>query len=129
MALPELTGGLARALAASSSERASRVQHLAQAVAEGRYQADPLATAHALARETMPEALDRGVTTLNHVRKGLAAAAEAPRNRPEEEGWLALWRRLGRTSLVLYRIAGFSSGWSRIKNLLRALPTTRRTSD
>jgi anti-sigma28 factor (negative regulator of flagellin synthesis) len=110
---------LARALAASSSERASRVQQLAQAIAGGRYQADPRATASALVREAMPEVLDRGVTTLNQVRKGLTAAAEAPR----------LWGRLRRTSLLLYQIAGFTSGWARLRNLLRAPPATRRTSD
>ncbi len=103
----ELTGKLARALAASSCDRASRVQHLARAVAEVRYKADPRATARALVRE----------------------AAGAPSNNAREEGWLEMWGGLRWISLLLYRAAGFYCGWPRIRNTLRGGSTTRRTSD
>jgi anti-sigma28 factor (negative regulator of flagellin synthesis) len=106
MASSGLAGRLARALAASSSERASRVQHLAQAVAEGRYQADPRATARALVRE----------------------AAGAPRDKAREEGWLEMWGGLRWISLLLYRAAGFYCGWPRLRNVLRGGYTDRGES-
>jgi len=99
----ELTGKLARALAASSSERASRVQHLTLAVAEGRYHADPRATARAVVRET----------------------GGAPGDKAREEGWLEMWGGLRWISLLLYRAAGFYCGWPRLRNMLRGGPTAQ----
>jgi anti-sigma28 factor (negative regulator of flagellin synthesis) len=93
----ELTGRLVRALAASSSERASRVQLLTRAVAKGRYRADPRATARALVRE----------------------AVGAPGDKARKEGWLEMWGGLRWISLLLYRAAGFYCGWPRLRNVMR----------
>jgi hypothetical protein len=51
MELSDLTGGLALALGRTASERASRVERLAQEFAERRYQADPLAVSRAILEE------------------------------------------------------------------------------
>ena len=49
--LSDLTGGLARALQASASERAARVERLGQDVSEGRYRPDPAAVSRAIVAE------------------------------------------------------------------------------
>jgi hypothetical protein len=49
--LSDLTGGLVRALGRSASERASRMERLAQEYGEGRYQAHSLAVSRAILDE------------------------------------------------------------------------------
>jgi anti-sigma28 factor (negative regulator of flagellin synthesis) len=49
--ISDLTGGLARALQASSAERAGRVEQLQRSVSEGRYRPDSVATSRAIVAE------------------------------------------------------------------------------
>jgi anti-sigma28 factor (negative regulator of flagellin synthesis) len=49
--LSDLTGGMARTLQASATERANRVEQLGRDVSEGRYRPEPIAVSRAIMAE------------------------------------------------------------------------------